>query len=161
MSSSVLVFMSATGRGFQLEYPSITLHAVSRAESGPSIYCQIDTVDPATENGEEIGEDIGNQMKELVIVPQNIQARASSSSPSCDLDLDLSCSAVEPIFESLSICASLHPDPASLSDDMYDDAFVEADENGIDTFLGDESQELSEVGRVRSDFVNNHRYAPY
>ncbi|EKM78651.1 hypothetical protein AGABI1DRAFT_114261, partial [Agaricus bisporus var. burnettii JB137-S8] len=35
--TSALVFFSIKGRGFQVEYPSITLHAVSRGESGPSI----------------------------------------------------------------------------------------------------------------------------
>lgn len=68
---------------------------------------------------------------------------------------------VEPIFESLSYCASLHPDPASLSDIEDDDAFVDVDESNLETFSGDEHEELSEVGRVRSDFINNSRYAPY
>jgi nucleotide-sensitive chloride channel 1A len=39
---SVLAFISTTGRGFQLEYPSITLHAISRTESGSHLYCQLD-----------------------------------------------------------------------------------------------------------------------
>ncbi|PCH42637.1 hypothetical protein WOLCODRAFT_89932 [Wolfiporia cocos MD-104 SS10] len=137
---SVLVFMSITGRGFQVEYPSVTLHAVSRADSGPSIYCQLDDP-PTADDGGQLGEDEGSEMKELVIVP----------SPG----------SLDTIFENLSICASLHPDPASLSDGLDDDAFVNADGNGLEAFDGDESQELSEVGRVRSNFVNNSRYAPY
>ena len=66
---------------------------------------------------------------------------------------------MEDIFDGLSVCASLHPDPASL-DEMDDDdgVFVDAD---LDTFTGNEEQELSDVGRVRSDFVTNARYAPY
>ncbi|OCH89621.1 hypothetical protein OBBRIDRAFT_794113 [Obba rivulosa] len=137
---SVLVFMSTTGRGFQVEYPSITLHAISRAESGPSIYCQLDEIIAAEEDaGPE--EDFASNMKELSIVPANA-------------------SALEPIFESLSLCASLHPDPASLSDDM-EDAFLDADEAGLEIFDGDENEEFSEVGRVRSDFISNNRYAPY
>lgn len=43
--------------------------------------------------------------------------------------------------------------------DDDEDAFV--DEGEFETFNGDEDQELSEVGRVRSDFVNDSRYAPY
>ena len=42
-----------------------------------------------------------------------------------------------------------------------DDAFVDAAEEDFETFAGDEVQELSEVGRVRSNFINNNRYAPY
>jgi nucleotide-sensitive chloride channel 1A len=67
---------------------------------------------------------------------------------------------VEPIFEALSLCASLHPDKASISDDDIDDAFIDAD-IGFETFTGDEEQEFSEVGRVRSDFINDTRYTPY
>lgn len=68
---------------------------------------------------------------------------------------------MEPIFEALSLCAALHPDPQESDDDM-DDAFVDAAEGGrFETFTGDEAQELSEVGRVRSNFINDNRYAPY
>lgn len=43
--------------------------------------------------------------------------------------------------------------------DEEDDAFI--DSSAFETFNGDEDQELSEVGRVRSNFVNDNRYAPY
>ncbi|CCM07058.1 uncharacterized protein FIBRA_09380 [Fibroporia radiculosa] len=136
---SVLVFMSAAGRGFQVEYPSITLHAISRAESGPSIYCQLDeilkTVDGADPDGE-----CEDDMKELIIVPRNSQS-------------------LESIFESLSICASLHPDPASMSDDVEDDAFIDADD--LETFTGDENEELSEVGRAALAHLESIIYDPF
>ena len=68
---------------------------------------------------------------------------------------------VEPIFEALSLCASLHPDPVVSEDDL-DDAFVSTEESdNIPIFAGDENDELSEVGRVRSDFLNNNRFTPY
>ena len=43
-SISALCFVPAAGShpGFSLDYPSITLHAISRDDSGPSIYCQLD-----------------------------------------------------------------------------------------------------------------------
>lgn len=73
--SSVLVFFSATGRGFQIEYPSITLHAVSRTESGPSIYCQLDE----TPTGGRADDDDGDSpMRELKIVPERAEARRFS-----------------------------------------------------------------------------------
>ena len=69
---------------------------------------------------------------------------------------------MENIFEALSICASLHPDPADADDmDEDDDAFVDADPLTFETFNGDAGEELSEVGRVRSNFLNDNRYAPY
>ena len=67
---------------------------------------------------------------------------------------------VEPIFEALSHCASLHPDPHGEEDDL-DDAFLDVNGTSFDTFTGDENEELSEVGRVRSDFINDNRFAPY
>jgi nucleotide-sensitive chloride channel 1A len=67
---------------------------------------------------------------------------------------------VESIFEALSVCAALHPDKDSGSDDGEgEDAFI--DPSTFETFTGDESEELSEVGRVRSDSLNINRYAPY
>jgi hypothetical protein len=66
---SVLVFMSTTRRGFQIEYPAITLHAVSRAESRPSIYCQLD--EHAGEAEAAASNDEMNDMRELSIVPQS------------------------------------------------------------------------------------------
>ncbi|OBZ72328.1 Methylosome subunit pICln [Grifola frondosa] len=137
---SVLVFMSATGRGFQVEYPSITLHAISRADSGPSIYCQLDdSIGTVIETQGD--EDAASEMKELIIIPKDA-------------------SALEPIFESLSLCASLHPDPASLSDDM-DDAFIDADENTFETFNGSEAEELSEVGRAALAHLESIIYNPF
>lgn len=131
---SALVFMSSTGRGFQIAYPSITLHAISRTQgSDPSIYCQLD--EGADEDADAV------DMRELIITPQNSNS-------------------LEPIFEALSLCASLHPDPNVSEDDDFDDQ-VFVDTNSFQPFTGEEGEELSEVGRVRSDFVNDSRYAPY
>ena len=71
--------------------------------------------------------------------------------------------AVDSIFEALSICASLHPDPQGSDDeDADDDAFIDVENSGeFEVFTGAEDEELSEVGRVRSDFVNDNRYQPY
>lgn len=70
---SVLVFMSTTGRGFQIEYPAITLHAVSRAATGPSIYCQLDEYAGEAEGA--ASNDEMSDMRELSIVPQSAESR--------------------------------------------------------------------------------------
>lgn len=63
--------------GFQIEYPAITLHAISRSESGLSIYCQLDeTLGNAScligdSNGQDEDEKGDAQMRELIIVPQH------------------------------------------------------------------------------------------
>lgn len=67
---------------------------------------------------------------------------------------------MEAIFEALSSCASLHPDNEVEENEFDDDAFIDADTN-FEVFNGDEDEELSEVGRVRSNFINDNRYAPY
>jgi chloride channel, nucleotide-sensitive, 1A len=67
---------------------------------------------------------------------------------------------VEPIFEALSLCASLHPD-GTLEDDDGDDDDAFISNGNFETFVGAPGEELSEAGRVRSDFVNDNRYAPY
>lgn len=68
------MFMSQSGRGFQIPYPAITLHAVSRAATGPSIYCQLDDSVgeelPATDTTDDAIE-----MRELTIIPQNQASR--------------------------------------------------------------------------------------
>ena len=155
--SSVLAFISVTGRGFQVEYPSITLHAISRTESGPCIYCQLDET-PIGNQTDNDDDDV--PMRELKIIPERVEARkfplisANSDYPKA---YQLPC-AVEPIFESMSGCAALHPDPEDEADGD-DDAFVDA--SNFEVFNGDADQELSQVGRVRSDFANSNRYAPY
>lgn len=45
-----LIFMSRSGKGISITYPTISLHAISRSEFGPSIYCQLDeTIDMEVE----------------------------------------------------------------------------------------------------------------
>ena len=147
--------MSSTGRGFQVKYPAITLHAISRGDR-PSIYCQLDETDSSSPP-DETSEDV-TEMRELTIVPQDPGSRASRphhfNEPAYDLDL-----AVEAIFEAMSLCASLHPDPNMSDEDDLDGDFVS--DTHFETLAGEEEEELSEVGRVRSDFVNDSRYAPY
>lgn len=73
--SSALVFMSSTGRGLQVKYPAITLHAISRGDT-PSIYCQLDETDSSSPP-DETSEDV-TEMRELTIVPQDPNSRASN-----------------------------------------------------------------------------------
>ncbi|KAJ3738869.1 regulator of volume decrease after cellular swelling-domain-containing protein [Lentinula detonsa] len=150
---SVLIFMSKTGKGFQIEYPSITLHAVSRGDTPPSIYCQLDEssakamkIDDqeAEDEAEEDEDEEDMDMRVLNIIPSRVDS-------------------LDSIFEALSLCAALHPDPPGSDDEEegLDDAFVDLPDGTFEQFTGTEDEELSEVGRVRGDFINNNRYAPY
>jgi len=134
--TSVLAFMSTTGVGFQIEYPAITLHAVSRGEPGPSIYCQLDESFGQVNGGPSASEDEYSEMRELTIIPKNSDT-------------------LEAIFEALSQCASLHPDPHGEEDDL-DDAFLDVNSTTtFETFTGDENEELSEVGRAAFAHLNS------
>ncbi|EIM91386.1 uncharacterized protein STEHIDRAFT_153030 [Stereum hirsutum FP-91666 SS1] len=151
---SALVFMSTTGKGFQITYPSITLHAILRSGEGPaSIYCQLDETDysqtPMTiaANGAGEGEEEVTEMQEMR------ELHIISSKPEN----------LEPIFESLSYCASLHPDPNMSEDEddfgMGDEAFV--DTAGFETFNGTDGEELSEVGRAALEHLESIIYDPH
>lgn len=167
---------SSSSRGFQLDYPSLSLHAISRtlppAMSSTSnsdqgcVYCQIDS---STQEGIQEDEDEG-ELTEMWIVPLQAQ------------DLDA-------LFESLSYCGSLHPS-AGAEDDAGGNPFAslgafgtglvgqrgaQGASNGLDGANGafedaeednvarrGQEQDLTESGRVRNDFQTpDSRYRPY
>ncbi|KAF8896517.1 regulator of volume decrease after cellular swelling-domain-containing protein [Infundibulicybe gibba] len=133
---SVLAYVSDAGVGFQIAYPTITLHAVSRAGDAPAIYCQLDEQAPDAPTAD----DTDAPMRELTIVPQDP-------------------SSLDPIFEALSQCASLHPDHAFEDDaDEDDDAFI--DSGAFDVFDGDAQQELSAAGRAALAHLESIIYDP-
>ncbi|KAH9974838.1 regulator of volume decrease after cellular swelling-domain-containing protein [Russula compacta] len=138
---SVLAFQSSTGRAFQIEYPSITLHATSRGDSGTFVYCQIDEL-PAEEAPPSDDNDDTLVLRELSLIPQDAAS-------------------LEPIFEALSYCASLHPDPQDSDDEDEDDVFIDPDTTLFETFTGEEGEELSEVGRAALAHLEGIMYHPY
>jgi len=73
--------MSMTGVGFQIHYPAITLHAVSRGESGPSIYCQLDESFGQANGGPSANEDEDTEIRELTIIPKSSDSRIMSLYP--------------------------------------------------------------------------------
>ncbi|KAI0033098.1 regulator of volume decrease after cellular swelling-domain-containing protein [Vararia minispora EC-137] len=152
---SALVFFSATGRGFQIPYPSITLHAVARAEQGPYIYCQLD--ESVAENAEPSGDDEQEVMgmRELSIAAPSTSSVLHPDPPPYVL---MPICLVEAIFEAISYCASLHPDPNIDEDDLNDDAFIDGSE--FETFAGAEGEELSEVGRAALEHLESIIYDP-
>lgn len=78
-------------------------------------------------------------MRELKIVPERVEA-------------------LEQIFESMSSCAALHPDPED-EVDGNDDAFV--DSSNFEVFNGNPDQELSEVGRAALEHLESIIYDPF
>ncbi|CAE6425779.1 unnamed protein product, partial [Rhizoctonia solani] len=68
---SALAFVWPSGTGFTVEYPRITLHAVSRGESGPSVYCQLDESPNGPGAPGEDDEQEDSEMREMKIIPSN------------------------------------------------------------------------------------------
>lgn len=69
----MFVFFSTRGHGFQVEYPSITLHAISRGDSVPSIYCQLAELGEGQNGGDEDEE--FSEIQELKIIPSTSDSR--------------------------------------------------------------------------------------
>jgi chloride channel, nucleotide-sensitive, 1A len=76
--------MSQTGKGFSVQYPSITLHAVSRTEAGPSIYCQLDESDGALGSAQPEDDVADTEMRELTLIPKNVESRKSVHTRCCE-----------------------------------------------------------------------------
>jgi chloride channel, nucleotide-sensitive, 1A len=71
--SSVLAFLSDTGKGIQIVYPTITLHAIARGEAGPTIYCQLDE---GSQGDGAIETEEVQDMRELKLLPTDPASRA-------------------------------------------------------------------------------------
>ena len=74
-SSSVLVYHSSTGRTLQVEYPSIALHATSRGDSSPYVYCHIDEPPAADAPAPAPDADDTLVMRVLLLTPQDPASR--------------------------------------------------------------------------------------
>ncbi|CAO3641282.1 unnamed protein product [Cunninghamella blakesleeana] len=116
---SLLYFYSDTvNSGIAVEYPDIIIHAISRQNGEPSIYCQLDAglFFPTQQVAEEDKEDT---VTELNFTPIDTES-------------------LEDIYLALSECASLHPDQEFMAeqDEFEDEEYY--------TNPGDES-ELNEV----------------
>lgn len=121
--------MSNKSKGFQVSYPTITIHAVSRGPKGPAIYCQLDESTGYNPTTDADADGVTYDMRELTIYPKD----PDSGSSVCILSRrkPLLSRLVEKIFESLSSCAALHPDPDLSEDDDLDDAFVAENPEGM------------------------------
>eukprot|EP00123_Amoebidium_parasiticum_P009001 comp19146_c0_seq1/m.21819 comp19146_c0_seq1/g.21819 ORF comp19146_c0_seq1/g.21819 comp19146_c0_seq1/m.21819 type:complete len:241 (-) comp19146_c0_seq1:270-992(-) len=116
IDESQLVWWSAeAGRGYCLAYPSIVCHATCKDTANfphPCLYCHLDTDGQAEEQGsdeeEEAGQEAEPTVSELRFVPEN-QA------------------ALDAMFQAMSECQALHPDPDEDAMDEEEDMFYTAD----------------------------------
>ncbi|KAG2218351.1 hypothetical protein INT45_012970 [Circinella minor] len=93
--SQVYFYSTLAGSGIAVEYPDIIIHAISRQEGRPSIYCQL-------EQGrffpnQQLPEDEEDSVTELKFMPQDPGS-------------------LEAIYMAMSTCAALHPDEDFLAE---------------------------------------------
>lgn len=176
-----LSFLSSSS-GFAIDYPSISLHAITRsvpdgllgndasAATSACLYCQLDDNPDADDDDETGEEEEGAGLREIWIY---LPAQAASSEDASNENA----TTLEGIFDALSYCSSLHPsalggngeDDAMLRHPFAgvgafgtglhgqaeaDGAFDDAAENGDENLEGGRQGdgELSDTGRVRIDF---------
>ncbi|TID22667.1 regulator of volume decrease after cellular swelling-domain-containing protein [Venturia nashicola] len=98
-SKDFTLFSPATGKGISIPYPSIGIHALGSYESKAAIILQLNLHDADTVNSDDDFETL-----DLNLIP--------TESPTSN-GTDETPNPAKSIFEALSACADLHPDPAS------------------------------------------------
>ncbi|KAF7727460.1 hypothetical protein EC973_007529 [Apophysomyces ossiformis] len=98
---SQLYFYSAEHQsGISVEYPDIIIHAISRQDGTPCIYCQLDA--GLFFPNQQIPEDEEDALTELKFVPRDPGA-------------------LEGIYAAMSECAALHPDEEFMAEQAGSD----------------------------------------
>ncbi|KAK6632257.1 hypothetical protein RUM44_007298 [Polyplax serrata] len=136
IAESQLSWCSDSGNGFSLEYPHISLHAISRditAFPRECIFMMLDT----DFNGERENNSSGDDDEQLD-EPLSTEMRLVPDDKGM----------LDAMFNALNICQTLHPDPEdSVSDDGI---FEDADEDVDDNFTVEETDSRLAGLRIRS-----------
>uniref|UniRef100_A0A2K6CNB8 Methylosome subunit pICln n=1 Tax=Macaca nemestrina TaxID=9545 RepID=A0A2K6CNB8_MACNE len=110
IAESRLSWLDGSGLGFSLEYPTISLHALSRDRSdclGEHLYVMVnakfeeESKEPVADEEEEDSDDDVEPITEFRFVPSDK-------------------SALEAMFTAMCECQALHPDPEDEDSDDYD-----------------------------------------
>lgn len=131
ITQSCVSWLSESGRGFSLEYPKISLHAVSRETSSfpkPCLYVMVDgrldDEEKAEGDSEDEDEEDEDQITEVRFVPEDATALDVMHQAVCDGNI-------------------LHPDPDdSLSDEDDANYTPETGSNGHFREAEDEEEEV-------------------
>ncbi|KAL0088290.1 regulator of volume decrease after cellular swelling-domain-containing protein [Phycomyces blakesleeanus] len=89
--------------GISVEYPDIIIHAISRRDGLPSIYCQLDSgLFFPNQDLPEDEQELEETVTELKFIPEDSES-------------------LESIYEAMSYCAGLHPDKEFMDDEEEED----------------------------------------
>jgi nucleotide-sensitive chloride channel 1A len=104
----VTLFSSSKGKGITLSYPAIALHALGTHNSSPAVYLQLNLHDTELTNSVDEMETL-----DMHIIPTTSE---TSSTP------DSTFTPAKLLYDALSACADLHPDPTTPGEDGEDTA---------------------------------------
>lgn len=173
-----------TATGLAIPYPSIIIHAISRQNGQPCVYCQLDSEEVLAEQRRTAEDDDEDEVTELKFVLDDPNACKYYSHPKIPLlwcftkapDIILTrlrkllssilISTVDPIYIALSDCAALHPDKEFMEEQFEGEYEDDADGDGVYDHENDESDyyytappsdaaELNEVGRAALAHLNS------
>ncbi|KIW07314.1 uncharacterized protein PV09_02164 [Verruconis gallopava] len=121
-SKNVILYSSKASKGVSVDYPTIALHALGSQDGEAAVYLQLDLHDKDLTNDDE---DI--QTLTLHLIPGAEPRTESNGDANGHADgrhatngaLPANSSAAKALFEALSACADLNPDPAD--EDEEDD----------------------------------------
>ncbi|KAI5867205.1 regulator of volume decrease after cellular swelling-domain-containing protein [Durotheca rogersii] len=126
-SHKLIIFSHKSGTGIEIPYPSITLHAIKnfRLEEGNddasskfiSVYMQLEL----SSSGDD--EDEGSDPLELFLIPYKASPRENPSAEGAPAIDPLSAERATALFNQISACSNLHPDPADEEEEDGDDEF--------------------------------------
>jgi nucleotide-sensitive chloride channel 1A len=137
---NVILFSVSASKGVSIDYPSIALHAIGSQDGQAAVYLQLDLHDKELTNDDD---DI--QTLTLHLTPQD-EPLAEDSAPtnghseSAETTNGASVtnnSAAKALFEALSACADLNPDP--MDEDDEDGEGVEMPEPGAGGWITSEN----------------------
>ncbi|KAJ5104434.1 hypothetical protein NUU61_001781 [Penicillium alfredii] len=172
-SDKFLLYSPATSAGISIPYPSICLHAIQRLRvpgtdtEVQGLYMQIATpTAPSADEDEE-------QCITLTVVPPHEPGSVGGSSATVEATTatvaeratqDLSDAPEETptqlLYDAVSACSNLHPDPVEPGDEEYEDDEVEGEADGEDKVprhrtLEEQGEALYRLGREALDSRND------
>ncbi|EGE07114.1 hypothetical protein TEQG_06102 [Trichophyton equinum CBS 127.97] len=128
-SEKLLLFSTETSSGVAIPYPIISLHAIQRLplpnssdnDTVQGLYMQLATTGGGDEN---MDEDVDEDSISLTIIPLSAPAtQPTDQETSAEEEDKETQSQIEALFEAVSACSNLHPDPVEQDDEnRYEDA---------------------------------------
>lgn len=138
IAESRLSWISSSGNGFALEYPQISLHAISRDLSAYPQECLFLMLDDQDSECEQDNDSEESKINELRFIPDDKGM-------------------LDAMFHAMSACQTLHPDPNnsfSEEEEEVDDEADEGIENDDSAIIMEEAD--SQMGNLSLEQQNGH-----